>query len=332
MTSVLEKLMQMQSLDFETSQNLAERFISGDLAPEMVAGLLVALQIKGVTAEELSGFATTFRQLCTPLEIDHPDAIDCCGTGGDGLNTFNISSAVSFVLAGGGLKVCKHGNRSVSSQCGSADVLEELGIKLDLSPKQAEEQIIQNGFAFLFAPTYHPAFKNIVPIRKALKVRTLFNILGPLLNPAKVKKQVIGVYDANLMLVMVNALKRLGSERVLLVSAQDGLDEISLFAPSKIVELNRGKVMEYIIDPMDLGFNYRDTSLIAGGGKNINAKIITSVLKGEPGAPRDIVTLNAAAGFYVAEKVNSIKDGINLAYQIIDSGRAFAVLKELSHA
>jgi anthranilate phosphoribosyltransferase len=301
-----------------------------EVPPAQVGALLGALRTKGESGNEISGFASYLLEKSIPVPTTRTDLIDCCGTGGDGAKTFNISTAVAIVLAASGLGMAKHGNRSVSSKSGSADVLEELGVAIDLSPEKAGESLDKTGFAFLFAPLYHPAFKNIVPIRKSMGIRTIFNIMGPLVNPAQVKKQVIGVFDPSYTGIMAHALKNLGTDEAMVVSSNDGLDEISISAATQVAHLKDGKVTVNTIRPNDVGISEGKVEDLKGGEAKENAGIIEGILKAEiKDAKRDIVVINTAANLLVGGKAQSLKEGVELASHLLDSGKAYGALENI---
>jgi anthranilate phosphoribosyltransferase len=288
------------------------------------------LSYKGETADEVIGSVKAMREKMLKINAEGLHAIDVCGTGGDHRGTFNISTTSALVLAGGGVVVAKHGNRAASSQCGSAEVLEALGVKIDPSTRTIENCLQEAKIAFLFAPHFHPAMKNVGPIRKELGIRTIFNFLGPMCNPASVRRQVIGVSDLSKVQLIAEALIRSGSERVITLNSLDGLDEVSCAEPTQINEWSvDGKQNSYTISPNDFGFKRHELSEILGSDAQANAKIVMGVLRGEKGARREAVVMNAAVGFYVASKCKSITDGRQLAEDSIDSGKALAALKTL---
>ena len=265
-----------------------------------------------------------------PLKIKRTDLIDTCGTGGDGANTFNISTTNAFVIAAAGLGVCKHGNRSISSKCGSADVLEELGVPIDLSPEEVASSIDEHGFGFLFAPKFHPAMGNVVPIRRNLGARTIFNLLGPLVNPALTTRQVIGVYDKNMLEPFAHVLSSLGSIEVMLVTGDDGLDEITTTTTTNVAHLKDGRVKTYKISPEEFGIKKAKPEDLVGGDKAENAKIIIDILSGKDKGPRrDIVLINGAAALTVGGKSTDLNEGIKQVGEIIDSGAAMKVLENV---
>ncbi len=297
----------------------------GDATPVQIAGFMVALRMKGESVEELTGFARTARALATPIEVDGA-LLDTCGTGGDGLATFNISTLAAIVAAASGAKVAKHGNRAASSLCGSADVLEQLGVKIDLAPDGVARCIEQAGIGFLFAPIFHPSFRFAGVPRRELGVRSVFNILGPLCNPAGAKYQALGVADASLAAKMADVLARLGVERAIVFHAGDGMDELSTSSPSLVIEIDGGR-KEYQLDPAEVGLKPADPLAVRGGGPEENARIAREVLEGAGGPRRDVVLLNAAAALRAAGRAKDWRDGIGTAAEAIDSGRAADVLQ-----
>jgi anthranilate phosphoribosyltransferase len=305
--------------------------MNGDATDSQIAGFLMALRFQGETVEEMVGMVGSMRAHATTIHA--PDgAVDTCGTGGDGSGTFNISTAAALVIAGAGVPVAKHGNRSASSQCGSADVLEALGVPVTLSPAQVQECLDRTGIGFMLAPTFHPAMKYVAVPRKDLGVRTVFNFLGPLANPAGVRRQAVGVAVAKIAPLMAQVLAELGHERALVFHSQDGLDELSTVATSHVWELRDGKIREHDIDAAALGLDRAQAADIKGGDAAANAAIVTGVLDGEPGAHRDIVLLNAAAGLVAAGRADEVAAALELARESIDSGAAHRTLGELRAA
>ncbi len=325
----LQKLIEKKSLPSEELQSCFQQMMSGQVPASLMAAFLVALRIKGESAEELTAAAQALRKAAIPFESHVSNLVDSCGTGGDHSNTFNISTAAALVAAGAGAKVAKHGNRSVSSQAGSADVLEAMGIRIEISPKLAEECLEKVGFAFLYAPLYHPAMKYVAPLRKELGIRTIFNLVGPLANPAQVKRQLMGVWDDQYIDLMGEVLLKLGCQKALVVRSHDGLDEISLSTFTEVCELHAGKLRHYQIYPEKLGLKACSKKDLQGGDALSNAKIIEAVLQGEKGPRRDVVVLNAAAVLYVSDGVREIELGIDKAQEAIDSGKAMKVLEHL---
>jgi len=328
---IIKKLVKGSNLTALETEKVFKQIMSGKLDSDSIAVFLMALSVKGETATEITAAAKIMRKYASSIKVakGSEPILDTCGTGGSGIDTFNISTASAFVVAGCGVKVAKHGNRSVSSACGSADVLEELGVNISLSPKQVEKCIKAIGIGFMFAPLFHPAMKHAMPARRALGVRTIFNILGPLSNPANATCQVLGVYDKALTTLMAKVLSNLGVKRAFVVHGLEGLDEISILGETQVSELRNKKVRTYKISPSKLGFNRASLKDIKGKNKKENAKIILSVLKGAKGSKRDAVVLNAGFALVAAGRAKNIKDAIKLAEHSIDSGAAIAKLKQL---
>lgn len=330
MKKYIEKLINRIDLSETEMMEAMNAIMNGEVSEIELASFLTALRMKSETIEEITGGARVMRAKASPIITEQAYTIDTCGTGGDGQNTFNISTTTSFVLAAGGVPVVKHGNRAVSSKSGSADVLEALGINISLSPQAVGKCVDKLGIGFLFAPTFHGAMKHAIGVRRALGFRTIFNMLGPLTNPAGAKGQVLGVFHEGLTEVFAMVLKNLGTERALVVHGLDGLDEITISDKTKITELKNGEVKTYFIEPEYFGMKKASLDEIKGGDSKENAQILLGLLKGEiKGAKRDILLLNAGAGLYVGKKVQSIAEGIELAKEIIDSGKAYAKLEEL---
>jgi anthranilate phosphoribosyltransferase len=325
---LLEKLFNKEDLTAEEISFLLNEFIAGELNDSQMTAFLIALRMKGETPDEIIGLINTMREHMI-IFPKSPDAIDTCGTGGDGTGTFNISTTVAFVVAGAGVPVIKHGNRAASSNCGSADVLSELGVTTILQPSDAKKVFEKVGMIFLFAPLYHPATKRIVPIRKALGTRTVFNYLGPFLNPASVTRQIIGVPNPEIAKTLANVATQLGYDHLFLVTSSSGLDEIDINSTTKLFEIKGKNISEKIIDPQVFGFKMSLRKEIQGGDAIENAKILTDILLGKKSAKRDIVVLNSAYALVAAGKVSSATQGIDLAEKSIDSGAAFGVLKNL---
>jgi len=302
--------------------------MAGEATPAQIAGFLVALRQKGETTEELIGFAEVMRSCVVPLEHSENGAIDTCGTGGDGLGTLNISTAAAIVAAAAGAIVAKHGNRSVSSRCGSADLLEQWGVELELSPAAAARCLAENSITFLFAPHYHPAMKHAAGPRRELGVRTVFNLLGPMTNPAGVKRQVLGVFDRKWVAPIAHTLCELGTEHALVVSSHDGLDEISPAAPTEVAEVKAGRVEMLTVDPRGLGFAPGRLGAIKGGEVAENALRLEAVLKGTDDPAATAVALNAGAALYVAGKADSLARGARLAAETLAAGAAWTKLTD----
>ncbi len=326
--NAIDLILSGKNLSDTEAKELMDSMMEGNLTDSQVSAVLVALRTKGETVEEITGFARAMKEKSKRVSVlDY--SIDTCGTGGDGKDTFNISTAVSLVVSAGGVIVAKHGNRAVSSKSGSADVLLQLGFNINVEPEQAEKCLREKGMTFLFAPNYHLAMKNVAGIRQELGIRTVFNMLGPLSNPADIKGQVLGVYDGALTNTIANVLLKLGRERALVVHGDDGLDEITTTTTTMVSEVRDGMVRDYKINPEDLGIKLSKPEDLEGGDSVENAAIIFAILKGVKGPKRDIVVINSAAAFYVGKKVESLKEGVKLAEEIIDSGVALKKLNEL---
>jgi anthranilate phosphoribosyltransferase len=329
-----------ESLSREQSRAVMAEILAGNATDAQIAALLVALHMKGETVDEIVGFAEAIRAAATPLPLAHDHAldvsgterdalVDTCGTGGDASGTFNISTATALTVAGAGVRVAKHGNRSVTSKCGSADVVEALGVRLTLPPARVAQCLEQVGIAFLFAPAMHSAMKYVQPARRELRLRTVFNLLGPLTNPAGASAQVVGVYSAELVEKLAQALLRLGLKRALVVHGSDGLDEITITGPTQVAELRDGVVRMYQVTPEDFGLERAPLEAISGGDVSANANLIRAVLSGDRSPRRDVVLLNAAAALVASGRVDSIRDAIPLAAYSIDSGAARGKLELL---
>jgi len=328
----IAKLVRRESLTEAEAAAAFEEIMRGDATPIQIAGFIVALRMKGETVDEITGFARTARAMATPIEVEGA-LLDTCGTGGDGLATFNISTLSAIVAAACGAKVAKHGNRAASSVCGSADVLEQLGVKIDLGPEGVARCIEDAGIGFMFAPVFHPSFRFAGVPRRELGVRTVFNVLGPLCNPAGAKYQALGVADGSMAGKMADVLIRLGVERAIVFHAGDGMDELSVTSPSFVIEID-GQRKEFELDPQDLGLASAPIEAMRGGGPEENARIARELLDGAKGPRRDVVLLNGAAALRAAGLAGSWKDGLGLAAEAIDSGRAGDVLQrwaKISH-
>lgn len=321
-SSILGKLIKSENLSYAEMQSCMSEIMEGKWTPAQIGGFLIALRIKGETPQEIAAAVSILREKATAVPTSAKPLVDTCGTGGDHSGSFNISTTAAIVAAGAGVAVAKHGNRAISSACGSANVLQELGIQIELTPEQVGECIDKNRIGFLFAPKLHSSFKHVVGPRTELGQRTIFNLLGPMLNPARAKRQLIGVYDMRLTRIMADVLLELKSEHVMVVAGTDGLDEISLTAPTKVAELNNGTVTEYILNPQDLGFNLCTTEDLKGGDAKTNATIIRGVLEGKVGAPLDIVLLNAGAAIYISGLAHDLKTGVAMARQAVITGAA----------
>lgn len=330
MKQILEQLLNKQDLTRNEAYNVMLSIMSGEFDDAQIAGFLMALRSKGETVDEITGLAQAMREKMITIELNSP-AIDMCGTGGDSTGTFNISTAASFVAAGAGIHVAKHGNRSMTSKSGSADVLQALDVSIEKTVEESANDIESIGLGFMFAPAYHPAMKYAIGARKSLAVRSVFNILGPLCNPAEVKAQAMGVFHPDLTEVQANVLKALGSTNVMVFHGRDGLDEISTTTTTIISQIQNGSdVKTFEFDASELGLNRVSLGDLQGGEPAENAEIITSILKGEKGPKRDIVLLNAAAGIVVGGKASTLKDGLLLAAESVDSGAAINILNQLA--
>ena len=327
-TEAIYRLSKRENLTAELLRESFIEIIEGKASTAQIAGFLMGLSTKGESEEEILTTVKLFRDYA--IKIKAPEgAIDIVGTGGDRSGSFNVSTATSFVVAGAGVPVAKHGNRSASSQCGSIDVLEELGIKVDMSPELAEKCLFECGMTVLFAPLYHPAMKKVAPVRKELKIRTIFNILGPMLNPAGVKRLLLGIFAKEYMDTIARVLLRLGAEDVMVVHSEEGLDEITVTGKTYIVRAKNGEIKTSRISPEEVGLQKASIDEIKGGDKKENARIILDILKGKAGSPRDTVLINASAALQVAGRAKDFKEGIEIAKESIDSGKAYRKLEEL---
>jgi len=308
-------------------QAVMQQIMTGECSDSQIGGLLVALRMKGETVDEITAAAEVMASLASHVQIESPNLIDIVGTGGDGASTFNVSTAASIVAAGAGCRVAKHGNRSVSSKSGSADLLEQAGANLNLEPDQVARVIEQAGVGFMFAPMHHSAMRHAIGPRKEMAVRTIFNVLGPLTNPAQVKRQVVGVFAKDLTEVIANVFKQLGSEHTLVVHSDDGMDEISICAPTTISEMKNGTLRSYSIRPEDFGMQTASVEHIIVRDPAESLALIEGVLAGEKNAARDIVALNAGAGIYVSGLADTLAHGVELATASIDSGKALSTMQ-----
>lgn len=327
----LQPLINRTDLTHKQMLSVMRQVMSGELTPAQIAGLLVGLRMKGETVDEITAAAEVMRELAIKVSIkDDAHLVDTCGTGGDGIQTFNVSTVSAFVAAAAGAKVAKHGGRSVSSACGSADVLEALGVNVNLTPSQVAKCVDEIGIGFMFAPNHHSAMKHAAPVRRELGVRTMFNLLGPLTNPAGAKRQVMGVFDRELTGKLARVLQRLGSEHVLVVHGADGMDEISFAGDTYVAELKNGQVKEYVVNPQQFGLPLHNVKSIQVQSAEESRTIILGVLTGQKGAARDIILLNAGAAIYVAGLALSMQEGIKRASEVIDSGGAKSKLEQLT--
>ena len=336
----LKKVVEREDLSAEEAYMTMDEIMSGKATDAQIAAFLTALRLKGETVGEITGFARAMREKVSPVRVagqvgasisgtDREALVDTCGTGGDASNTFNISTATAFVVAGAGILVAKHGNRSVSSLCGSADVVEALGVSLELTPEQVGECISEIGIGFLYAPLLHKAMKYVMAARREIKIRTVFNILGPLTNPAGASAQIMGVYQENLTEVLARVLNELGSRRAYVVHGLDGLDEVSPSAESQVSEVKGGQVHTYRVSPEEFGLKRARLSDLQGGNAAENAQIITRILGGEAGPKRDVVVMNASLAIAAGGKANNFREGVKLAAHSIDSGAAMEKLNGL---
>lgn len=326
----LALIVDRQDLCQEDMRAVMNQIMTGQATDAQIGGLLIALRMKGETVDEITGAADAMRSLATPVDIDVADAVDIVGTGGDGANLFNVSSACSFVVAAAGGYVAKHGNRSVSSSSGSADLLETAGINLELNPEQIAQCIEEVGLGFMFAPQHHSAMKYAIGPRKEMSLRTLFNILGPLTNPAGAKRYLLGVFDKSLCRPMAEALQALGAEHAMVVHAAEGLDEISLAGDTFVAELKKGEVSEYTLTAEDAGLAKRTLDGLQVSSSSESLAIIQSAFAGENEKAIDMIALNAGAALYVSGKADSLVDGVALAKETMISGKAAAKVKELA--
>ena len=318
-----------QNLSADEAVQVMEEIMTGEATPAQFGAFVTALRLKGETPDEIAGMARVMREKALRVQSDG-DLVDTCGTGGDGSHTINVSTIAAFVTAGAGLKVAKHGNRAITSACGSADVMEAAGVKVDLGPEGVERCIRDVGIGFMFAPTFHPAMRYAGPPRREIGIRTVFNILGPLTNPAGARSQVLGVADGSLGEKMAMVLLRLGCQHALVVHGEDGLDEISIAAPSQIWELKDGNIYNFTVTPEDLGLSRASASDVQGQSIEDNLAAMNGVLSGEKGPARDIVLLNASAALAAGNAVDNLKQGIMAASESIDSGKAMSRLRALA--
>ena len=328
-TAALQRTIEHREIFHDEMLHLMRRIMSGEMSPVMIAALAVGLRVKKETVGEIAAAAQVMREFATPVDVpDKRHLVDLCGTGGDAAHTFNISTAAMFVAAAAGARVAKHGGRSVSSTSGSADVLEALGARIDLTPTQVADCLNETGIGFMFAPNHHPAMKHAAPVRKELGARTIFNILGPLTNPAGATHQLMGVFHPDLVGIQVRVLQRLGAEHVLVVHGMNGMDEISLSGESQVGELKAGEVREYTVHPSDFGLPVYDMRSLTVAGKDESVACIRRALANEDGPVRDIVLLNAGAALYAADVSASVREGVRLAREAVASGRAAAKLDQ----
>lgn len=331
MNEYIKKLIEGQDLTIQEANAAMDEIMSGEATSAQIGSYLTALRMKGETIEEITGCAKGMRERCIQL-VGKGDLMDIVGTGGDCTNTFNVSTVSSFVVAAGGVKIAKHGNRSVSSKCGSADVLEALGVKLDLTKEQNESVLEKTGICFMFAPIYHSAMKYVAAPRKELGVRTIFNILGPLANPAYANLQVMGVYSEELVEPMAKVLSNLGVKRAMVVHGADGVDEVSICGLTKVCEVREDGLRSYMINPVALGLRLAKPEEIKGGLAEENKEIALSILRGEKGAKRDMVLINSAVALYTALDDITLKECVEMAAELIDSGKALEKMQDFVNA
>jgi anthranilate phosphoribosyltransferase len=327
--AAISKLVDEQDLSEDEAAQAMRQIMEGGATPAQIAAFLIALRIKGETVSEITGCARIMREKATHIQAPYAPVIDTCGTGGDGAQTFNISTTAAFVVAGAGIPVAKHGNRAMSSRCGSADLLQELGVAIELSPEMAEKCLAEVGIAFLFAPLFHSAMKHAIGPRRQIGVRTIFNLMGPLTNPASAKYQLVGVYARELTEPLARVLGNLGSTRAWVVHGADGLDEITISGDTYVAALDQGTVSSYMIRPEQFGLSRAPREALVGGDTPQNAAITLAVLDGQRGPQRDVVLLNAAAALVVAGAASDPQAGLQLAAQSIDSGAALEKLSRL---
>lgn len=329
MKEILTKLAAAKHLRYDEMQQAARQLFEPNVTDSEIAAFLVALKAKGETADELAGLASIMREVALDIPVTGTDFIDNCGTGGDGSQSFNISTTAAFVLAGAGAKVAKHGNRSISSKTGSADVLEALGVKLDETPEQLANRLEENGIAFLFAQRMHPRVKQIMKVRSDLRIPTIFNLIGPLTNPVSLKTQLLGIYREDLLETMALTLHRLGRKRAIVLHGANGMDEASLAGTNQLVLLDDGELIRFSLHPEEVGLTVAPLEAIRGGSAQENADILLRVLDGEAGPYRDTVLLNAGIALFAEGRVKTIREGIDCAIVSIDSGQAREKLRQL---
>lgn len=327
--AALKLVTQHQDLSAEQMRDVMNQIMTGHATPAQIGGFLIGLSMKGETVTEIAAAAEVMRSLATPVDIQGDHVVDTCGTGGDGASTFNVSTASAFVVAAAGAQVAKHGNRSISSSSGSADVLEAAGVNLELTPEQVKHCIETVGVGFMFAQKHHGAMKHAIGPRREMGVRTVFNLLGPLTNPARASHQVLGVFDKKWVVPMAEVLQKLGSVHVLVVHAEDGLDEISIGAETHVAELKNNEIRSYIIKPEDFGMNRNSVKSLSVKNANDSLDIIKTIFNGEAGPARDIVVLNAGAAIYAADIADTLEQGVQMAAKAIDSGAASQKLNAL---
>jgi anthranilate phosphoribosyltransferase len=327
LTEAIDIVASGQNLTADGAQAVLAEIMNGEASEAQTAAFLIALRTKGETVDELTGLARTMREFATPVEVPGDDLLDTAGTGGGDVPTFNVSTTAALVAAAAGVPVAKHGNRSATSLSGSADLLEALGARIDLEPGAVTECVCEVSFGFMFAPRHHQATRHVVPVRKALGVRTIFNMLGPLTNPAGASRQLVGVGDPAWIELVAGALGRLGAHRAAVVSGHDGMDEVSITSETRLFEVTPDGITEHTLSPERVGLERADAAAVKGGTPEENADITRAVFRGEPGARRSLVVLNAGAALFVAGRVSSFEDGVRLAEEAIDSGAATDTLE-----
>ncbi|MDH3343303.1 MAG: anthranilate phosphoribosyltransferase [Gammaproteobacteria bacterium] len=329
MQSAIKAVTEKQNLSAEEMTSVMRTIMTGEATQAQIGGFLVGLRMKGETVDEVAAAASVMRELSTKVKVETDHLVDTCGTGGDSSGSFNISTASAFVVAAAGGRVAKHGNRSITSKSGSADVLEAAGVNLELTPAQVADCVNEIGVGFMFAPMHHSAMKHAIGPRKEMAVRTIFNVLGPLTNPAAAPNQVLGVFSKEWVVPLAEVLKRLGSKHVLVVNAEDGLDEISIGSPTFVAELKDGEVKSYTIQPEDFGMQRAELATIKATDAQDSLNIIKAVLANQAGSAKDIVCLNAGAAIYVAGLANTLAEGVERAVQVIAEGKAAEKLQQL---
>ena len=325
-TRSIDLLCMGQDLDLQTAAAVLDEMMAGNASEVQIAAFLIALRTKGETVDELAGLAQAMRARATPVAINRDDLLDTAGTGG-GRRTFNVSTTAALIAAGAGCTVAKHGNRSATGLSGSADLLEALGARIDLKPDSVARCIEEVAFGFMFAPSHHQATRYVVPVRRQLGVRTIFNLLGPLTNPAGATRQLIGVADPSYLETIAGALARLGTDHALVVTSEDGLDELSIAAPSSVVEVRHGRLERYIVSPEDVGLKRAHADEVPGGDPQANAATAKRIFAGEPGGSRDLAVLNAGAAIYAADRAQSLEEGVRAAEGAIDTGAVASLLE-----
>ncbi|MDO5708272.1 MAG: anthranilate phosphoribosyltransferase [Andreesenia angusta] len=324
----MNKLINGDILRKEEAKSLMEDIIAGKLNNSQIASILTSLKIRGENKDEIIGFSEAMRENANKLNLKEY-SIDTCGTGGDGMGTFNISTLVSIITSAGGVNVAKHGNRSISSKSGSADIFTGLGYNIEMDKELAEKSLEETGFAFIFAPKYNKSMKNVATVRRELGIRTVFNLMGPIIHPGNIKGQMVGIYDSDITNLYAEVLKSSGRERAMVVHGNDGLDEISITTTTKVSELKDGEIKDYILDPREYGFKFYSEDHIKGGSPSENIEIMMDILNGKKGAKRDITVLNSGAALYVGRAAGSYREGIELAEEILDSGRGLKKLNDI---